>query len=89
MKRIEVGAHRVQLPGGSVVAIDQIPTRDELVRLERALAQAGDPTGGRTHTVDLYPPVGEWARAVVHLHRTPVELDGSGEIISVAIEVTA
>lgn len=86
MKRFEVGRHRVQLPGGVVVTIDSIPTRDELIRLERALTEADDPTGSRTHTVDLYPPVGEYARAVVHLHRVSTAL---GEFVSVAVDVTA
>lgn len=80
---VSSGPLDVQLPGGQVVHIDTNRlTLDQLRRLERALAEVDDPTGRYVHMVELHPIVGEWARAVVHLHREPA-LD------SVAVEVSA
>lgn len=63
---ITVGDHPVQLANGHTIRIDQPLTRDECVRIERALTEVNDPHAHTVHTIELHPIIGETATATVH-----------------------
>lgn len=63
---IEVGDYTVELTTGHEIRINQPLTRDELVRVERALTEIGDPDARTVDRIDLHPINGEIADATVH-----------------------